>query len=54
MDMVNYDLYRRPTPYDGIYEYHAPEGMHWQCGGDNFGTIIYGWWNLQNNYTLEA
>ena len=45
---VNMDDYRQPSAYEGIYKYIAPEGYHWMCKGDDFGTVIWGGFDLGN------
>ena len=45
---VNMDEYRQPSAYQGIYKYIAPNGYHWMCKGDDFGTVIWGGFDLGN------
>lgn len=47
-----FEEYRQPTPYDGIFKYVAPEGMHWKCCGTNYGKIIWGGKCLSNPYII--
>ena len=41
-----------PTPYDGIYKHIAPEGYVFMCGSNCFGSVVWGWYQLYNNYEL--
>lgn len=50
--MIKFEKYRKPTQYEGVYKYEAPEGYHWQCMNDNFGKIVWGGINLYNPYVL--
>ena len=45
---VRMDDYRQPSAYEGIYKYVAPNGYHWMCKGDDFGTVIWGGFDLGN------
>lgn len=49
---MNYGEYRQPTAYNGLYKYVAPEGFFWKSEGTIFGKIIYGEYQLRNNYEL--
>lgn len=49
---MNFAKYRQATQYEGVYKYVAPEGYHWQCFSDNFGTVIWGGIDLMNPYVL--
>lgn len=48
----NFDEYRQPTQYEGVYKYVAPDGMHWESFGTNYGKIIWGGFYLANPYVL--
>lgn len=45
---VNMDDYRVSSPYEGIYKYCAPSGYHWMCHNDDFGSVIWGGYDLGN------
>lgn len=51
--MIKFEKYRKPTQYEGVFKYEAPEGYHWQCMNDNFGKIVWGGINLYNPYVLR-
>ena len=51
--MMKFEKYRKPTQYEGVFKYEAPEGYHWQCMNDNFGKVIWGGINLYNPYVLR-
>ena len=48
----NFEQYRQATQYEGVYKYIAPEGMHWECCGTNYGKIIWGEIELRNPYVI--
>lgn len=48
----NFEKYRKPTQYKGVYTYTAPEGKHWESCGVNYGKIIYDGIDLLNPYVL--
>ena len=48
----NFEKYRKPTQYQGVYRYEAPEGKHWDSFGVNYGKIIWGGEYLFNPYVL--
>ena len=50
--MLNFEKYRKPTQYYGVYKYEAPEGKHWESFGTNYGKIIYGGVDLLNPYVI--
>lgn len=50
--MLNFEKYRKPTQYDGVYKYEAPEGTHWESFGANYGKIIYDGIDLINPYVI--
>ena len=50
--MLNFEKYRKPTQYDGVYRYEAPEGKHFESFGANYGKIIWGGIDLINPYIL--
>lgn len=47
-----FEKYRKPTQYEGVYRYEAPEGKHWESFGANYGKIIWGGIDLINPYIL--
>ena len=48
----NFGIYRKPTQYEGVYTYEAPEGTHWESFGVNYGKIIWGGVDLMNPYVI--
>lgn len=44
---------RRPTKYDGVFEYHAPEGYEFWSENTCYGTIVWGGSELTNYYYLK-
>lgn len=48
----NFEKYRKPTQYEGVYRYEAPEGKHWESFGTNYGKIIWGGIDLMNPYVI--
>lgn len=48
----NFEKYRKPTQYEGVYKYEAPEGKHWESCGVNYGKIIYDGIDLINPYKI--
>lgn len=50
--MFNFEKYRKPTQYDGVYKYEAPDGKHWESCGVNYGKIIFGGIDLLNPYII--
>ena len=44
---------RKPTKYDGVYEYHAPEGYEFWSEDTNYGKVVYGGECLTNYYYLK-
>lgn len=48
----NFEKYRKPTQYEGVYTYEAPEGKHWESFGNNYGKIIWGGEYLFNPYVI--
>ena len=50
--MLNFEKYRKPTQYDGVYKYEAPEGKHFESCGVNYGKIIYDGIDLCNPYVI--
>ena len=46
--MIKMDDYRTPSPYESIYKYCAPKGYHWFCHNDDFGSVIWGGYDLGN------
>lgn len=50
--MLNFEKYRKPTQYEYLYTYTAPEGKHWESCGVNYGKIIWGGIDLMNPYIL--
>lgn len=50
--MLDFEKYRKPTQYDDVYKYEAPEGKHWESLGTNYGKIIWGGIDLMNPYIL--
>lgn len=49
---MNFEQYRKPTQYEGVYKYEAPNGYHWESCGTNYGKIIWGGLNLYNPYAI--
>lgn len=49
---MNFEKYRKPTQYEGVYRYEAPEGKHWESFGTNYGKIIWGGVDLMNPYVI--
>lgn len=47
-----FEKYRKPTQYEGVYRYEAPEGKHWESLDTNYGKIIYDGIDLLNPYVL--
>lgn len=47
------DVRIEPTPYEGIYKHIAPSGYVFMCGNDCFGSVIWDWYELSNNYYLK-
>lgn len=47
-----FEKYRKPTQYEGVYTYEAPEGKHWESFGTNYGKIIWGEFELMNPYVI--
>ena len=39
--------------YNGVYEYTAQEGYHFESSGTNFGRRIYGGIILSNTYIIK-
>lgn len=50
--MLNFEKYRKPTQYEYLYTYTAPEGKHWESLGTNYGKIIYDGIDLINPYVI--
>ena len=50
--MLNFEKYRKPTHYEGVYRYEAPEGKHWESCGVNYGKVIWDGMDLINPYVL--
>ena len=48
----NFEKYRKPTQYEYLYTYTAPEGKHWESLGTNYGKIIYDGIDLINPYKI--
>ena len=48
----NFEKYRKPTHYEGVYRYEAPEGKHWESCGVNYGKIIWDGIYLNNPYII--
>lgn len=44
---------RKPTKYDGVYEYHAPEGYKFWSEDTCYGKVIFGGSQLTNYYYLK-
>ena len=44
---------RRPTNYEGVFEYHAPEGYSFWSENTNYGKVIWGGSQLTNYYYLK-
>ncbi len=44
---------RKPTKYDGVFEYHAPEGYSFWSDNTNYGKVIFGGSQLTNYYYLK-
>lgn len=44
---------RKPTKYDGVFEYHAPEGYSFWSEGTNYGKVVWGGSQLTNYYYLK-
>lgn len=44
---------RRPTMYDGVYEYHAPERYSFWSEDTCYGKVIFGGSQLTNYYYLK-
>ena len=50
--MLIFEKYRKPTHYEDVYRYEAPEGKHWESFGVNYGKIIWGGIDLINPYRI--
>ena len=48
----NFEKYRKPTQYEYLYTYTAPEGKHWESCDVNYGKIIYDGIDLCNPYKI--
>lgn len=44
---------RRPTKYEGVFEYHAPEGYSFWSENTNYGKVIWEGSQLTNYYYLK-
>lgn len=44
---------RKPTKYNGVFEYHAPEGYSFWSEDTNYGKVIWGGPQLTNYYYLK-
>lgn len=49
---MDFNIYRQPTKYEGVFKYEAPDGCHWESCGTNFGKIIWGGLYLYNPYVI--
>ena len=44
---------RRPTKYEGVFEYHAPEGYEFWSENTKYGSTVWGGAQLTNYYYLK-
>ena len=44
---------RKPTKYEGVYQYIAPEGYEFWSENDCYGRIVFGGSQLTNYYYLK-
>lgn len=44
---------KKPTDYEGVYTYHAPEGYSFWSENTNYGNVIWGGDCLTNYYYLK-
>lgn len=44
---------KKPTIYEGVFTYNAPDGYEFWSNGTNFGKVIWGGGYLDNHYYLK-
>lgn len=44
---------KKPTNYEGVFKYVAPDGYEFWSNNTNFGNVIWGGEYLDNHYYLK-